>query len=156
MVEVNCETDFVARSEKFLELCEDLSMQVLVLPAPIGPVLPLACIASHWRSTLIRHPCLGLAYHAAADDESCQCYLAILPLYHTCLDAGTGKRKIFLKCSIAPCWPLSPMLLLAVELLMQHSSDVPMTAHQKLQKTRGNASASTLLMPSWQLHHRPF
>ena len=28
MVEVNCETDFVARGEKFLELCEDLSMQV--------------------------------------------------------------------------------------------------------------------------------
>lgn len=35
MVEVNCETDFVARSEKFLELCEDLSMQV----CPKGEVL---------------------------------------------------------------------------------------------------------------------
>ena len=28
MVEVNCETDFVAKNDKFLELCEDLSMQV--------------------------------------------------------------------------------------------------------------------------------
>ena len=28
LLEVNCETDFAARSDKFLELVEDLSMQI--------------------------------------------------------------------------------------------------------------------------------
>ncbi|HEX8833998.1 MAG TPA: translation elongation factor Ts [Abditibacteriaceae bacterium] len=34
MVEVNCETDFVARNEKFQELCRDIAMQAVALKAP--------------------------------------------------------------------------------------------------------------------------
>ena len=31
LVEVNCETDFVARNEEFMELCEDVAMQVAAM-----------------------------------------------------------------------------------------------------------------------------
>lgn len=33
LIEVNCETDFVGRSEKFKELADDLAMQVVACPA---------------------------------------------------------------------------------------------------------------------------
>ncbi|KAK9804532.1 hypothetical protein WJX73_005435 [Symbiochloris irregularis] len=38
MVEVNCETDFVAKNDKFLELCEDLSMQIAACDATVVSV----------------------------------------------------------------------------------------------------------------------
>ena len=34
LVEVNCETDFVARTDDFQQLCRDLAMQVVALRAP--------------------------------------------------------------------------------------------------------------------------
>ena len=34
LVEVNCETDFVARTDDFQQLCRDLAMQVVALSAP--------------------------------------------------------------------------------------------------------------------------
>ena len=44
LLEVNCETDFAARSDRFLELAEDLSMQIAACDcsvlscAPVAPV----------------------------------------------------------------------------------------------------------------------
>ena len=49
LVEVNCETDFVARGEKFKELVNDMAMQVR---AAAAATTAAAAAAGCWRAAL--------------------------------------------------------------------------------------------------------
>lgn len=50
LIEVNCETDFVGRSEKFKELVEDLAMQAVANPQ-VKNISHLKTIAWWWSLT---------------------------------------------------------------------------------------------------------
>ena len=43
LLEVNCETDFAARSDKFLDLVEDLSMQIAACECTVVTCALFAC-----------------------------------------------------------------------------------------------------------------
>ena len=60
LVEVNCETDFVARGDKFKELVNDLAMQVAALALRGAPwaVLATPSLALLLPSCICMHACM--------------------------------------------------------------------------------------------------
>lgn len=47
LVEVNCETDFVARGEKFNQLVTDIAMQIAACPQVCKPCCSVWLLLSH-------------------------------------------------------------------------------------------------------------